>query len=69
MPEEIKNRMSSLEKALKLGNNEQHKIKIIFEDDTNKKQVETTVWGLTDKQVILKQGISIPIHRIIEVKI
>lgn len=65
--EEIKNRFSNLERALKLGNLEHNKIKIIFEDSEGVKQVNTTVWGVTDKRVILKQGVVIPIHRIHEV--
>lgn len=64
----IKIRQLNLDRALKLGNLEHNKIKIVFEDDQNVKQVETTVWGVTDKRVILKQGILIPIHRIHEIK-
>ncbi len=63
----IKIRSSNLERALKLGNLEHNKIKIVFEDSDSIKQVETTVWGITDKRVILKQGIVIPIQRIHEV--
>ncbi|MGQ0828203.1 MAG: hypothetical protein ACT4ON_07400 [Bacteroidota bacterium] len=63
----IKIRMSNLERALKLGNLEHNKIKIVFEDTDSIKQVETTVWGITDKRVILKQGVVIPIQRIHEV--
>lgn len=65
--EEIQIRFSNLERALKLGNLEHNKIKIIFEDSEGIKQVNTTVWGVTDKRVILKQGVVIPIHRIHEV--
>ena len=57
-----------LERAMKLGNLEHNKIKIVFEDSEGLKQVETTVWGGTDKRVILKQAILIPIHRIHEIK-
>lgn len=66
--DEIKMRNSDLERAMKLGNLEHNKIKIVFEDSEGMKQVETTVWGVTDKRVILKQGILIPIHRIHEIK-
>jgi len=66
--DEIKIRNSDLERALKLGNIEHNKIKIVFEDAEGIKQVETTVWGITDKRVILKQGVLIPIHRIHEIK-
>lgn len=64
----IRIREAELERALKLGNLEHNKIKIVFEDAEGVKQVETTVWGVTDKRVILKQGVLIPIHRIHEIK-
>jgi uncharacterized protein (UPF0248 family) len=66
--DDMKIRLADLERALKLGNLEHNKIKIIFEDTDGIKQVETTVWGVTDKRVILKQGIMIPIHRIYEIR-
>jgi hypothetical protein len=65
--DDIKIRTANLDKALKLGNLEHGKIKIIFEDAEGIKQVNTTVWGVTDKRVILKQGAVVPIHRIHEV--
>jgi hypothetical protein len=68
-PEERKTRLRNLERALALGNLEKAKVKIVFEDTEGIKQVETTVWGVTDKRVILKGGIHIPIHRVHEVKI
>ena len=60
----ISQRGSDLNRALALGNLEHSKIKIYFEDSTSKKVVETTVWGVTDNRVILKQGVGIPINRI-----
>ncbi|TDE49803.1 hypothetical protein [Flavobacterium sp. GT3P67] len=62
--DEIKKRISDINRALSLGNLEHSKIKIFFEDDESKKIVDTTVWGVTDKNVMLKQGVMIPIHRI-----
>jgi uncharacterized protein (UPF0248 family) len=62
--EEIKARISEINRALSLGNLEHSKIKIFFEDIESKKVVDTTVWGVTDKNVMLKQGVMIPIHRI-----
>ncbi len=61
---EIKIRLNDINRALSLGNLEHSKIKIYFEDDQSQKMVETTVWAVTDKNVILKQGARIPIHRI-----
>lgn len=62
-------RKHELARALTLGNLEQTKIRIYFEDDSSCRVVETTVWGVTDKRVILKQGVVIPINRIHKVKI
>lgn len=61
---EIKTRIGEINRALSLGNLEHSKIKIFFEDNESKKIVNTTVWAVTDKNVILKQGVMIPIHRI-----
>jgi Flp pilus assembly CpaE family ATPase len=60
----ISQRGSELLRAQTLGNLEHSKIRIFFEDNHSKKVVETTVWGVTDSRVILKQGIGIPINRI-----
>lgn len=68
-PEKINERNADLNRALSLGNLEQTKIKIYFEDETSCKVVETTVWGVTDKRVILKQGVVIPINRVHQIKI
>jgi hypothetical protein len=67
LPNEIKDRKANAQKGLLLGNNYKGKVKIIFEDTESLKRVETTIWGLTDMHVILKGGISIPLHRIYSV--
>jgi hypothetical protein len=68
-PDEIKERKSSAQVALLLGNNYKSKVKIIFEDSISIKQVETTIWGLTDMHVILKGGITIPLYSIYRIDI
>lgn len=62
--EEMIARINDLDRALSLGNLEHLKIKIYFEDDTSKKVVETTILGVTEERVILKQGVVIPVKRI-----
>ena len=62
--EEIISRRAELERALSLGNLDHIKVRIIFSDNKGSKAVETTVWGLTDKRVILKGGAVIPINRV-----
>jgi hypothetical protein len=68
LPEEIKQRKADAEKGMVLGNNYKSKVKILFKDDECVKQVETTIWGVTDSRVILKTGMGIPLHRILRVK-
>ena len=67
--DKIAERLNDLNRALSLGNLEKAKIKIYFEDDTAQRMVETTVWGITDKRVILKQGVVIPINRVHAIKL
>ncbi|WP_025743201.1 hypothetical protein [Aquimarina pacifica] len=60
-------RFLELQRALSLGNLEHQKVRIIFVDDSGFKKVETTIWGITDKEVILKQSTIIPLERIISI--
>lgn len=62
--EKIQERENNLKRALTLGNLERTKTKIYFEDEQGLKVVETTVWGVTDKRIILKHGVVIPICRV-----
>lgn len=63
----IVNRFLDLQRALSLGNLEREKVKIFFMDNHGLKKVETTVWGITDKSVILKQSTIIPLKRIVSI--
>ncbi len=65
--DEQKIRTLSLQRAIKLGNNQKRKVKIVFEDDYEIKKVETTIWAVTEKNILLKRGVSIPINRIHQV--
>ena len=67
--EEILNRKSDCEKATLVGNADKNKVKIIFEDVEGMKMIETTLWGNTDKRIILKGGMVIPLHRIHQIKL
>jgi hypothetical protein len=61
-------RQSRIKKAMRLGNSIKRKVKIIFEDAEGLKKVETTIWGFTDKNIILKKTTIIPIRCIHEIK-
>jgi len=64
----IQERKLAISKATQLGNSRKFKVKIIFEDSEEVKRVETTIWGATEKNIILKQGTIIPVRRIHEIK-
>ena len=60
-------RRSDLERAMKLGNIEHQKVKIVFESTEGTMAVETTVWEVTQNYVILKSNMALPIrcvHRV-----
>lgn len=61
-------RVKRIKRAMKLGNTRKSKVRIVFEDDEGIKTVETTIWGVTEKNVILKQTTTIPIHRVHRIK-
>lgn len=62
-------RREALDRANALGNLEHYKVKIYFADEAGKKLVHTTIWGVTDQFILLKQNSVLPIHRIIKLEI
>ena len=60
-------RIHELKRAMVLGNIERHKVRITFKDIECIKSVETTIWGITDNSVILKNSIIIPLKRILKI--
>lgn len=66
---EIAARRKSLKTAISLGNLEHEKVRIYFSDNEGNKYVETTIWGLTDHEIVLKQNVVLPIQRVIKLEI
>lgn len=65
---EKRRREADLYRAMILGNEHHHKVKIVFmTEDLTPMQVETTVWHASDKYVLLKGGRTIPVSCIAEV--
>jgi hypothetical protein len=65
---EKRKREADLYRAMILGNEHHHKVKIVFMDEAhNPMQVETTVWHASDKYVLLKGARTIPVQCIYEV--
>lgn len=53
-----------IHQATALGNLEKHKVVIVFSDFEGVKKVHTTIWAQTDRKVVLKGGVHIPVNRI-----
>ena len=61
-------RLKKLISAMKLGNNHKQKVRIQFVNENNQLlEIKAKVWSVTEKYVILKNSISIPISSIREV--
>lgn len=66
---EKRKRSVSLIRAMRLGNLFKNKVSIYFKDSLNRiVHVRTTIWGVTQKNVILKRGTLIPIKSIVKVE-
>jgi hypothetical protein len=66
---DLKDRAVALERAIALGNLEHQKVRIYFSDNEGSKVVETTIWGITDKAILLKKNVLLPKNRIIKLEI
>ena len=54
-------RTDALRRAMMLGNLHKQKVRISFQSTDGPRAIETTVWGVTDRHVQLKGGISLPV--------
>lgn len=64
---DITKRKEDIVRAMKLGNNDHQKVKIVFETTKGTMAVETTVWEVTENYLILKSNMALPVrcvHRI-----
>ncbi len=58
-----------IHKATYLGNLEQKKVNILFNDSEGLKNVKTTIWAQNKDYVYLKNNIQVPVHRIVDILI
>lgn len=66
-PFERSNRDRLLRMGMILGNVYKNKVQIVFKSLTGTQSVNTTIWATTEKQVVLKGGIFIPVCCIMQV--
>lgn len=60
-------RSRNLYMGMILGNAYKNKVKIIFKSLTGMNAVDTTIWATTDKNIVLKGGILVPISCVLQV--
>lgn len=65
--QQILERKNKARNAMFLGNSSKIRVKIVFEDNEGKKMVVTTVWGVTERYLLLKGGMSLPLHRVYDI--
>ena len=69
-PSEFVALLNDLNKAVILGNSQNHvKVKITFDTTDGLRMVNTTIWQADDKGITLKGGVMIPVHSIVKVAI
>ncbi|MEZ4936374.1 MAG: hypothetical protein R2799_02135 [Crocinitomicaceae bacterium] len=61
--------LKKLKNATSLGNLHRNKCRIIFQDSSSVKAVETTIWSTGKHYICLKGGMWLPIRNILDVKI
>jgi hypothetical protein len=67
-PFERKERLEKLHTALKLGNTHKHKVRLQFLDlHEQSHELMASVWAVTEKYVVLKNSIMIPIDSVYDV--
>ena len=65
---EKKERSLKIYRATSLGNIENQKVYIIFQDSDSIKRVFTTIWAHTQEKIVLKKGVMIPVNRIVDIR-
>ena len=61
-------RLKMLTAAMKLGNNHKQKVRIRFVNTNDQvMEIKAKVWSVTEKYVILRNSITIPISSVLEV--
>ena len=68
LQEDQQTRSRKIHMATRLGNLEQKKVNIYFNDKEGIKHVYTTIWAQTSKQIILKDNVQVPVHRILDIR-
>lgn len=67
LPSTIYHLHQQADRAVRLGNGNKSKVKIIFQTKEGIKMVHTTVWAATEDFILLKGGKAIPMDAILDI--
>lgn len=65
--EELKSRDQKLYMAMVMGNNYYENVRILFNTEDGVRELVSRIWARTDKFVVLKGGMFIPIGAVIDI--
>ena len=65
--ESIKSRDQKLYMAMLMGNNHYENVRILFNTEDGEKELVSRIWARTDKYIVLKGGMFIPIGSVIDI--
>jgi len=65
--ERIKSRDQKLYMAMLIGNHYQNNVKIVFNTEDGETEIESRIWARTDKYIVLKGGMFIPINSVVDI--
>lgn len=67
---DLKDRLRKLMRALQLGNLHKQHVHLRFKHENGETyETHATVWAVTERYVVLKGGVTIPIHSIYEIEL
>jgi hypothetical protein len=65
--EQIKMKDQKLYMAMLMGNNYYNNVRIIFNTEEGESEIISRVWARTDKFIVLRGGVFIPINSVIDI--
>jgi len=65
--EQVKSRDQKLYMAMLMGNHYYDNVRILFDTEEGEREITSRIWARTDKFVVLKGGMFIPIGAVIDI--
>jgi hypothetical protein len=65
--EAIKSKSQKVYMAMLMGNHNCDNVRILFNTEDGEREVSSRIWALTDKYIVLKGGMFIPIEAVIDI--